>query len=379
MTKIKANLKNISSLYIHFPFCRHLCNYCDFYKFKLNDSNQISSFEGKLLEQIIDNNTLISNYGYEFKPLDTLYIGGGTPSLWSHAGAAFIKNHIIQHIKLAPDCEFTIEIDPGTWTPSEIGEWIKIGVNRFSIGIQAFDEKFKNHLDRAHTMDEAKELLEYMKVKKFNFSVDLMLGLPFSEVETRDIDVEIEELSKYDPSHFSVYILKTRANYLHTNNLPSDDYTAIEYENVCRNLEGRGYEQYEVSNFAKASRRSKHNLKYWKSESVASLGSNATGLLNLGESGVRYQWKSVGVGASIEEIGKDSFLIEKIYMSLRSCLGLEFKIFSQTDQARLKNIIENWSKHGYVKSVDDKKVVLNSNGYIILDSLMDDIFRELSV
>jgi len=372
-------MKNISSLYIHFPFCRHLCNYCDFYKFKLDNQGQVTDFENKLLEQIDDNNRLLTSYGYKFEPLDTLYIGGGTPSLWSHAGAAFIKNHIIQDIELSPGCEFTIEIDPGTWTSSEIAKWIEIGVNRFSIGIQAFDENFKNYLDRAHTMEEAKELLKFMEVNKLNFSVDLMLGLPFSEVETRNIDREIEQLVKYNPSHFSVYILKTRANYKHKDSLPTDDYTAIEYENVCRNLDERGYEQYEVSNFAKPFKRSRHNLKYWKSESVASLGSNATGLINLGESAVRYQWKSIGTGASIEEIEKDSFLLEKIYMSLRSCLGLEFEIFSPKDQSKLKSIVDKWSNRGYIKSVDAQKIVLNSSGFIVLDSLMDDIFRDLSI
>jgi len=112
---------------------------------------------------------------------------------------------------------------------------------------------------------------------------------------------------------------------------------------------------------------------------VASLGSNATGLINLGESAVRYQWKSIGTGASIEEIEKDSFLLEKIYMSLRSCLGLEFEIFSPKDQSKLKSIVDKWSNRGYIKSVDAQKIVLNSSGFIVLDSLMDDIFRDLSI
>ncbi len=379
MTKIKVNLKNISSLYLHFPFCRHLCNYCDFYKFKLEDEDQVSAFEARLLQQIEENEQLLKTHNCKLTCLETLYIGGGTPSLWSHSGARFIQKHIIDRFGLSDECEFTIEIDPGTWTEDEIENWQKIGVNRFSIGIQSFDEKFKNYLDRAHTMKEARVLLDFLNSRKLNFSIDLMLGLPFSDKENRDIGQEIEKLVPYEPSHFSVYILKARANYLLKKNLPSEDYIAEEYQRVCENLNRRGFEQYEVSNFAKEGKRSKHNLRYWESESVASLGSNASGLLNLGKVGIRYQWKSIGLGASIEEINEESFLLEKIYMSLRSCLGLDFNLFDDENKKKLKTLCEKWTKTGYVKLLDEQRVTLNSKGYIVLDSLMDDIFRELSL
>ena len=137
-------MKKISSLYLHFPFCRHLCNYCDFYKHKLESQDQIKDFENLLDKQIKKHAELLNKYHYGFDNLESLYIGGGTPSLWSTKGPRFLKNYLFSHddINLAKDCEFTIEIDPGVWTSEEVAEWTKLGVNRFSIGAQSFDDQF---------------------------------------------------------------------------------------------------------------------------------------------------------------------------------------------------------------------------------------------
>ena len=229
-------MEEVNSLYIHFPFCRHLCNYCDFYKHKLEAKEQISEFELKVLAEIEANDIFLARNKAKISTLKSLYIGGGTPSLWSISGANFLYNNIIEKYGLEKDCEFTIEVDPGTWTIQEIDRWVEIGVNRFSIGIQSFDAKFLPILDRAHTMKEANELLEFMNERKYNYSIDLMLGLPYSLESKRDIEKEIELLLPFSPSHFSVYILKTRKNYALNDHLPSEDTIADEYLRACKYL-----------------------------------------------------------------------------------------------------------------------------------------------
>ena len=364
-------MDQVSSLYIHFPFCRHLCNYCDFYKHKLVGTAQISEFELKVLEQLDQNKIFLSKNKMEIAPLKSLYIGGGTPSLWSLSGANFINENIINKYGLEKDCEFTIEIDPGTWTPEEVDRWVEIGANRFSIGVQSFDKNFLPILDRAHTMEEAIELLDFLGSRDYNYSIDLMLGLPFSEKENRDIEKEIDALIPYKPSHFSVYILKCRSNYPHIESLPTEDYIADEYLKTCEHLSCKGFEQYEVSNFAKNKSFSRHNLKYWNYESVACLGANATGLLYNRETAVRYQWKAVGIGLTEELIEGSSLEIEKIYMKLRASKKLTIDYFKGKNREAFVKLCDAWQKKGYLLMAPEQGICLSPKGYLLLDSLMD--------
>jgi len=171
------------------------------------------------------------------KKLKTLYIGGGTPSLWGMKGASFIEKHIINRYSVSEDFEFTIEVDPDTWTEEEIESWLNIGVTRFSVGAQSFNESFIAKMDRQHTKDQIIELLSYLKKLEVNYSVDLMLGLPESVQLGRDVKKEIIEFTNYMPSHFSVYILKTRKNYPHNEQIPDEEYIEKEYIEVCKTLE----------------------------------------------------------------------------------------------------------------------------------------------
>ena len=165
-------MNSVTSLYLHFPFCRHLCNYCDFYKHKLEDSTQINQFEKVLLEQINFHQEFLQKNNFNIPMLETLYIGGGTPSLWSSGGSQFLKQNLLNHYKLSPDCEFTLEIDPGTWTSDEIEKWLAIGVNRFSVGVQTYDADYLKIMDRAHNIEQVDELLSYLQKKQLNYSIE---------------------------------------------------------------------------------------------------------------------------------------------------------------------------------------------------------------
>lgn len=371
-------MKEVDGLYIHFPFCRHLCNYCDFYKHKLNEAEQVKVFEKLLLEQIEENKKLLIKNSFEIPSLKTLYIGGGTPSLWSKRGSEFLRDHLLDHINLKSDYEFTIEIDPGTWTKEEIESWIAIGVNRFSIGVQSFNDEYLGVLDRAHRKSEVIETIRYLKKIKANYSVDLMLGLPKLNGD-RDILLEIEELTYYEPNHFSVYILKCRKNYPHYHLLPDDDEVATEYLETCEYLKSKGFDQYEVSNFAKAGRKSQHNIKYWRYESVAAIGPNSAGLLVKNDDhALRYKWKTQSARIEIEKLEGTSLFIEKLYMQLRAKGCFDRNIFDGKNYMIFKKLTKKWSELGYLKSFEND-FELTSNGYLMLDSLMDDIFGHLDL
>lgn len=372
-------MNSIKSLYLHFPYCRHLCNYCDFYKHKLTDRKAVEDYEDYLILQIEEHKNYLVKNNFKMDELTSFYIGGGTPSLWAKSGPRFIKTHLLNHLSLKIDCEFTIEVDPGVWTDEEIKLWQGIGVNRFSIGIQSFNKDYIEILDREHNMQEANALLEYMRDQQFNYSIDLMLGLPKIPHKKRNILQEIDELIQFNPSHFSVYILKTRSNYPHREKLPEEDEISDEYLEVCAYLNKLGYKQYEVSNFAKPTHESIHNKNYWKYESVTALGANATGLLVKSETeAIRFQWKSSGNGNTEEKLEKTSLIIEKVYMHLRMHGGLKRDFFIGDNEKKFKKLIELWESRGYLIQ-SEPSLGLSGVGYLMLDSLMDDMFRELTL
>lgn len=365
----------VESLYIHFPFCFHLCNYCDFYKKKLDvGTEQIAQFQKILSDQWKAQSFLLKENGFELGPLKSLYIGGGTPSLWSVQGIDFFQNNILEKwFSLGHECEFTIEVDPNTFSESDLVGWKSIGVNRISIGSQAFNDKSLQILDRQHTVDDICATVEKCKKYFDNISLDLILGIP--EIDKRGTLKELQGMLDLGPDHMSVYMLSTRSNYIHKNKLPDDDITAHEYNEVCALLEASGLKQYEVSNFAKKSKKSHHNLRYWNCNSVAAIGPTATGLLVSKNSAMRYQWKTLSDGFQVEELTKEQFLIEYFYMHLRCEVGVNFDALPVPFKGDLDGFLNKMNRLGYLKNGSTRtKVQLTQNGYLMLDSIMGDLF-----
>jgi len=361
--------KIIDSLYIHFPYCRHLCNYCDFYK-KIPDNieTDVHQFHSYLEQSFEVHQNLMETHGYSWAPLTTVYIGGGTPSLWGSAGSTFLKQYFEKHqLKLADNCEFTIEVNPGGWTEEGMSSWRSIGANRFSLGVQSLDKNMIEFLDRVHTIDDVFETLDYFHKNDLNFSMDFMLGLPSSEKFNRDIIGELKQALQFEPDHFSVYILTVKENYKFFKNLPSEEWIEKEFLEVATFLKDQGYKHYEVSNFAKTGRRSQHNLNYWKSHSVAALGPSATGFLS--EAKVRYKWATLKPEMTLEHLTDNEFKLERAYMALRSDVGLNLKDFPDA----ISELAEKWSDKGYITR-SGEMIYLTSQGYLLIDSLMGDLF-----
>jgi oxygen-independent coproporphyrinogen-3 oxidase len=361
--------KKIDSLYIHFPYCRHLCNYCDFYKTVPSDiTKDVQQFHSYLERSYLIHQSLIEKHGYSWSPLKTIYIGGGTPSLWGQDGSRFLQDFFRKHqIQMASDCEFTLEVNPGGWSEEGLQSWQEIGANRFSLGVQSLNKDMIQFLDRVHTVSDVYDTLNYFHKNKLNFSMDFMLGLPSSQNYKRDVLGELKQALVYQPSHFSVYILTVKENYKYYKDLPAEEWIETEFLQVSDFLIDHGYLHYEVSNFALKGKQSAHNLNYWKSQTVAALGPSATGFLS--EERLRYKWTPLNPETSLEYLTEDEFRLERIYMSLRSEEGLNINEFPE----KISSLIEKWSLNQLIIKKNDK-IYLTSRGYLLIDSLMNDLF-----
>jgi len=367
----------VESLYVHFPFCRHLCNYCDFHK-SVIESSKVDSFNENLSYQLKKNSEFISKNEMEFSSLKTLYIGGGTPSLWGDKGIEFLIKELKKNrVSLSSDTEFTLELNPGAWTEESIVKLVELGVNRFSVGVQSLNTHILKKLDRIHSLDDVYRTLELLKKLNVNYSVDFMLGLP--SYEKRNIFEEIDEVVKYGPSHISSYILTVNKNYVHSNELPNEDFISNEYLEFVEYLKKYEIFQYEVSNFSKNGFESKHNLQYWKSNSVAAVGPSATGFLAKDESAIRYRWKTgeASIDFSIEELDSSTLNFERIYLALRCAVNLDLaSFFSADNQDAIGSVCKAWKLKGF--SVGrPSSLTLTAKGFLLLDSLFSDLFKYL--
>ena len=365
-------MTQVSSLYLHVPFCKHLCNYCDFYKkLFVKTSSQIEEFHQFLNQSWERHELLMKTHNYKWDALTTLYLGGGTPSLWGTEGADFMKQWLQQRLSLASSHEFTMEIDPGTWNVGMLKSWREIGLNRISIGTQTLDPSFLKIMDRSHNLEESFELLHYCEKEDLNFSLDFLLGLPYSREKKRDIQKELEKLLSFNPKHISLYILNARSKYPHIQSLPDDEFIRTEYLLVSEFLHSKGFEHYEVSNFALPGFESVHNMKYWLGAPVAALGPTGTGYLPLSTtSALRYKWKVSRADIEEESLGVEELNLESTYLSLRTNRGWK----PQKIVPQLEAVFLSWEKKNY-GHFSNGIIKLNSLGFLMLDSLMDDLFR----
>jgi oxygen-independent coproporphyrinogen-3 oxidase len=313
--------------------------------------------------------SLMELNGYSWAPLKTVYIGGGTPSMWGVEGKEFLNNFFHEkNLVIDPECEFTLEVNPGAWTDESLSAWRIFGVNRFSLGIQSLNAGMINYLDRIHSIGDVFDTLNYFNKNQLNFSVDLMLGLPYSKELKRNIIEELAIVLGFNPSHFSVYILTVKENYKHYLMLPDEEWIEKEFLDVADFLCSKKFLHYEVSNFSLPEMQSRHNFNYWSSQTVAALGPSATGFFK--ENRLRYKWKPNYPEFETEQLTEEEFQLEKIYMSLRSSNGVRVSDFSK----ELLNVVNIWKERNLVHE-SEGVVRLNSKGYLLVDSLMNDLFK----
>lgn len=378
---------------MHFPYCKHLCNYCDFYKLKLDDDKrqikfaQLEKYLNQSFGVLLDT---LAQKGSSITTLETIYFGGGTPSLWGAEGIEYIKKLLVKHnLTLEQNYEWTLEVNPGATSREELTQWQKLGVNRFSFGVQTLNPQIFPLMDRSHSLDKVYELFDSLSDMKVNFSVDFMLGLPQSDTFNRSIEVELDKILSYNPSHISLYFLTVPKKYVHYDSLPSEDWMVEEYLQVVKLLKSYGFEHYEVASFAKPGYSSKHNIKYWKHQSVFALGPSATGFLAYedeeGPKHLRYKWsnnwqRDEVAKYELENLNLEEYQLEKVYLTLRQGVFFKLDDFYQMgfQPERLLKLFSRWKECGYIEFLNLAQAKMTANGWLILDALVQEILTTKS-
>lgn len=269
-------------IYIHIPFCKSKCYYCDFISYT-NKENYIKEYIKNIIEELEQYD--LSNYN-----ITTIYIGGGTPSFINEKYIVQLlrnlKTKLSNNQTNFENMEITIEINPGTITKNKIEQYKKAGINRVSIGLQSTDNDLLKQIGRIHTYEEFLEAYEIIKEAGFeNINIDLMIGLPNQTIQM--LKTALEEIKKLNPAHISVYSLIVEENTKIEKmiekgelQLLDENYERQMYWYVKNTLELNGYKHYEISNFAKEGKQSKHNLNCWEQKEYIGLGASAHSYLN---------------------------------------------------------------------------------------------------
>ena len=271
-------------LYVHLPFCASRCAYCTF----------VTSTELTLLPRtmaaVARDVERLGRYGS--RPLETLYLGGGTPSLTPEADLEAILAAVKRCFPLLPGAEVTLEANPDDVTAERAAVWERVGVNRISIGVQAFSDRTLAMLNRRHDAAQATAAVDLLLRAGFEVSLDLMLALP--GMGGGELAATLAETMRLRPGHVSVYLLEmdkphtlARLAERRPDLFPGDDLAASQYLAVGRALVAAGYHHYEVSNFALRGHEARHNLRYWRRQPVL-----AAGLAAHGQAGAR-RWANL--------------------------------------------------------------------------------------
>jgi len=270
------------SLYVHIPWCVQKCPYCDFNSHNLKGGLPESEYISHVLDDLMEDLPLITNNG-QLREVSSIFIGGGTPSLLSVAGMHRLLDGIAARIPLAPSAEITMEANPGTVEAEKFIGFEKAGINRISIGVQSFDEQHLKALGRIHDSVQARaavELAKHLGLRSFN--LDLMHGLPNQSVA--DAMLDLQEAIALAPPHLSWYQLTIEPNtafYSKPPTLPDDDILWEIQKRGHQLLTEAGYEQYEISAYAKQDQQCQHNLNYWRYGDYLGIGCGAHGKITM--------------------------------------------------------------------------------------------------
>ena len=267
------------SLYIHFPWCEKKCPYCDFNSHQIKEGNQAFDEARYIKALIADLETeLPCVWG---RQVHSIFIGGGTPSLLSANGMNELLSTIRARVNLEPDCEITMEANPGSVETEKLAGFAKAGINRVSLGIQSFQDEQLKALGRIHNGAEAKRAIEIALQHFKSVNLDLMFGLPNQTLEAAKAD--IETALSFKTPHLSFYNLTLEPNTYFANfppKLPNEDEIDAIFEQNLALLEAAGYRRYEVSAYAKKDQECKHNLNYWRFGDYIGIGAGAHGKIS---------------------------------------------------------------------------------------------------
>lgn len=370
-------------LYIHIPFCRSKCQYCDFYSLPQNDEKLMDEYLRAICTHIREAGPLAPGYR-----VDTIYFGGGTPSYFGANGLATIMNTIRKCFDVDANAEITFEANPDSVTPRLLRRLRAEGFNRVSLGIQCDDDAILKDIGRPHTYAQAVEAVRLIRRAGYkNLSVDLMYGLPGQSLEGwKDT---LQNVIKLDPEHISCYGLKLEEGtplYERQQecDLADDDLQADMYLAAVEFLRLKGYRQYEISNFAKREMASRHNLKYWTGGEYLGFGPDASsdfaGRRFSNVRDIRAYIDGVTRGGQVlrenEEISVRDRAGEYLILRLRTTAGISKEEYEKKyllDFAPLARILDRACQRNHALCNGHGGYRLTEEGFLVSNSILSDL------
>ena len=370
-------------IYIHVPFCRSKCQYCDFYSLTNKDDKLMDDYLRAVCTHIKESGALAPGY-----KVDTIYFGGGTPSFFGADGMATIMSAIRRAFDVDSSAEITFEANPDSVSDKFLNRMRAEGFNRVSLGIQCDDDEILKKIGRPHDYAQAVSAVQRIRKAGFkNLSIDLMYGLPNQTLNGwKDT---LERVLTLNPEHISCYGLKLEEGtpmyeYRDFLNLPNDDLQADMYLAMVDILRARGFRQYEISNFARKGLYSRHNMKYWSGGEYLGFGPNASsdfagrrftiirdlqgyidGIKNGGE-----------VLEDIEDIPIRERAGEYLMMRLRTTTGIareEYERRYLLPFGPIEEALEKCRSFGHAAKNEDGRWRLTPKGFLISNSIISDL------
>ncbi len=327
-------------IYIHIPFCLSKCYYCDFCSVSRVDEGKMQGYADALCREVKLISSELKKSGKE-PPVDTVYFGGGTPTLLSVSQFKQILDSLKANFKVSDNCEITTEANPKSIDRQNLFALRELGLNRLSIGMQSANDNELKALGRIHGFDDFCKIFEDAREAGFeNISADLMYGIP--EQTSESFCHSIDTLVSMSPEHISSYCLTVEENtpfYKRRDRLalPSEDAVSEMYSLMSTRLQEKGYKKYEISNFSRIGYESRHNNKYWLLDNYIGLGASAHSCFD----GVRFA-HSRDIDAyingentfeQIEENDKRAQMNEYVMLGMRLCRGVSFSEFEARFEA----------------------------------------------
>ena len=370
-------------IYIHVPFCRSKCQYCDFYSISTKEDKLIDGYLDAVCDHIKEAGELAPGY-----KVDTIYFGGGTPTFFGADGMAVILTTIRRNFDVDNNAEITFEANPDSVSDRLLHRLRAEGFNRVSLGIQSDDDEMLKKLGRPHTYSQA--VAAYHKIRKAGFknvSVDLMYGLPGQDM--LDWQETLDNVLRLLPEHISCYALKVEEGtpfweYRDMLNLPDEDTQAEMYLTAVEALRSRGFRHYEISNFARKGMVSRHNMKYWTGGEYLGFGPAASSDF----AGKRFTLKrdlqayiaGIRDGGDImeemEEIPMRERAGEYLMLRLRTSQGIDAEEYEKLfllPFAPLEDVLEKQRRLFHATQTDSGRWVLTPKGYLVSNDIITDL------
>ncbi|MBC1579412.1 oxygen-independent coproporphyrinogen III oxidase [Listeria seeligeri] len=379
----EENSHNTSAVYIHIPFCEHICYYCDFNKVFL---------EGQPVDEYVDlliKEMQITAANKQMEPIDTVFVGGGTPTTLNEAQIAKLCTAIQEIFPMKEEVEFSFEANPGDLSVAKVQTMKDYGVNRISMGVQSFNNDLLKKIGRIHTVKDVYQSVENMRTVGFeNVSIDLIFSLP-GQTEA-DFQDTLNQALALDLPHYSAYSLIIEPKTIFYNLmqkgklfLPGQDAEANMYDLLLVEMEKHGRKQYEISNFAKEGFESKHNITYWSNEHYYGFGAGAHGYIG------NTRYSNFGpIKKYMEPLQKNKLPVfqqkeltlkekmeEEMFLGLRKVSGVSKarfqRKFGQDLDATFQNAIQKTMAKGWLEN-NEENVALTRNGRF----LGNNVFQE---